>query len=117
MVPPLGRRVLVELEPVVVLRRELRLVADELELFRRSACPALLPPRRIPLSARLENALNEPPDVSHPIFKRENCLTAPHVIGVSRGAMRRVFTSMANDMAAVLKGEKPRYVVNPEVLP
>jgi len=39
------------------------------------------------------------------------------MIGVSRGAMRRVFTSMANDMAAVLKGEKPRYVVNPEVLP
>ena len=58
----------------------------------------------------------EPPDVSHPIFKMDNCLTAPHALGQSKKAMERVFTSMANDMAAVFSGRKPKLVVNPEVL-
>ena len=58
----------------------------------------------------------EPPDVSHPIFQHPNCLTAPHVLGISKGAMDRVFRSMADDMAAILRGAAPRHVVNPEVL-
>jgi len=58
----------------------------------------------------------EPPDVSHPIFKLPNCLTTPHALGMSRGAMARVFRSMAEDVAAILSGERPRFVVNPEVL-
>ena len=29
--------------------------------------------------------------------------------------MTRIFQSMAEDMAAVLKGSRPRFVVNPEV--
>jgi D-3-phosphoglycerate dehydrogenase len=58
----------------------------------------------------------EPPDSRHPIFRLENCITAPHALGMTVGAMTRVFTSMAEDMAAVLDGRRPRYVVNPEVL-
>jgi D-3-phosphoglycerate dehydrogenase len=58
----------------------------------------------------------EPPDVSHPIFKLPNCLTSPHALAMSEGAMKRIFSSMAEDMAAVLRGERPRFVVNPEVL-
>ena len=58
----------------------------------------------------------EPPDVSHAIFQRQNCLTAPHALGMTRGAMARVFRLMAEDMAAVLSGQRPRHVVNPEVL-
>jgi D-3-phosphoglycerate dehydrogenase / 2-oxoglutarate reductase len=57
----------------------------------------------------------EPPDESHPIFKLCNCLTSPHVLGTSDGAMREVFRSMAEDMVAVLSGRRPRFVVNPEV--
>lgn len=57
----------------------------------------------------------EPPDTSHPIFKLDNCLTSPHVLGTSEGAMREVFRSMAEDMVAVLRGRRPRFVVNPEV--
>jgi D-3-phosphoglycerate dehydrogenase / 2-oxoglutarate reductase len=57
----------------------------------------------------------EPPDQSHPIFKLQNCLTSPHVLGTSDGAMREIFRSMAEDMAAVLRGQRPRFVVNPEV--
>lgn len=57
----------------------------------------------------------EPPDVTHPIFRMPNCLTAPHALAGTRGAMAKVFTSMAQDMAAVLAGQRPRHVVNPEV--
>lgn len=58
----------------------------------------------------------EPPDVSHPIFKMPNCLTSPHALGASRGAMARIFKSMSEDVAAVLNGQRPQLVVNPEVL-
>ena len=58
----------------------------------------------------------EPPDVSHPIFQLENCLTSPHSLSMTTRAMFRSFKSMAEDMAAVFKGQKPRFVANPEVL-
>jgi len=57
----------------------------------------------------------EPPDVSHPIFKLDNCLTSPHAMGTTKGAMTRIFKTMADDIAAVLRGERPQFVVNPEV--
>lgn len=57
----------------------------------------------------------EPPDVSHPIFQLPNCITAPHALGMTPDAMLRIFKSMASDMAAVLKGNRPRFVVNPQV--
>lgn len=57
----------------------------------------------------------EPPDVNHPIFARENCLTSPHALGMTKRAMSKVFMQMAGDMAAVLKGGRPRHAVNPEV--
>ena len=58
----------------------------------------------------------EPPDVNHPIFQLDNCLTSPHAICMSRQAMYRSFKMMAEDMAAVLEGRKPRFVANPEAL-
>ncbi len=56
-----------------------------------------------------------PPDITHPIFKCQNCLTSPHSMATTAGAMTRIFKSMADDMAAVLRGERPKFVVNPEV--
>ena len=58
----------------------------------------------------------EPPDVSHPIFKLDNCLTSPHAICMSKRAMYTSFKMMATDMAAVLEGRKPKFVANPEAL-
>ena len=58
----------------------------------------------------------EPPDVSHPIFRVPNCLTAPHSLGLSERAMTNIFRLMAEDMAAVLSGGRPKSVANPEVL-
>ena len=58
----------------------------------------------------------EPPDHTHPIFSDENFLCSPHAMATSDGAMRRIFKSMADDMAAILEGRQPQFVVNPEVL-
>ena len=58
----------------------------------------------------------EPPDVSHPIFSLTNCITAPHTLAMTTGAMERIFKAMALDMAAVLTGKRPKDVVNPQVL-
>ena len=60
----------------------------------------------------------EPPEMSHPIFKQANCITTPHVIGISQGAIARIFRFMVEDTVAILRGDRPRpgHVVNPEVL-
>lgn len=59
----------------------------------------------------------EPPDSSHRLFRNPRFVCAPHMLGVSEIAMDRIYRSMANDMVAVLQGERPKYCVNPEVLP
>lgn len=57
-----------------------------------------------------------PPDPRHPIFALPNCLTSPHALATTERAMHDIFESMARDMAAVLSGTTPRFIVNPEVL-
>ena len=57
----------------------------------------------------------EPPDVSHPLFRHPNCLTAPHAIAGSKYSTNKIHQTMAEDMAAVLSGQRPRFVVNPEI--
>jgi D-3-phosphoglycerate dehydrogenase len=59
----------------------------------------------------------EPPDTSHRLFQDPRLVCAPHMLGVSRLAMERIYRSMANDMVAVLRGERPKFCVNPEVFP
>lgn len=56
----------------------------------------------------------EPPDVSHSIFTRADCLTSPHALGMTTRGMEAIFLQMAEDMAAVLNGQRPRHIVNPE---
>jgi len=57
----------------------------------------------------------EPPDVTHPIFKLSNCVTSPHALAVTPRAMDNIFRSIAEDVVAVLGGDRPQFVVNPEV--
>lgn len=66
--------------------------------------------------AALDVFNQEPPNFSHPIFRLQNCLTSPHAMATTVGAMTRIFQSMTDDMVAVLEGRIPKYVVNPEVL-
>jgi D-3-phosphoglycerate dehydrogenase len=57
----------------------------------------------------------EPPDSSHRLFRDPRFVCAPHMLGVSTLAMERIYRSMATDMVAVLRGERPKFCVNPEV--
>lgn len=66
--------------------------------------------------AALDVFNEEPPNFNHPIFKLDQCLTAPHSMATTVGAMTRIFQSMTDDMVAILEGRSPKYVVNPEVL-
>ena len=57
----------------------------------------------------------EPPDVSHPLFRHPRVLLSPHALGMSRRAKERIFREVAEGIAAVLRGERPAHVANPEV--
>jgi D-3-phosphoglycerate dehydrogenase len=54
----------------------------------------------------------EPPNSSHPIFRRTNCITSPHTMGTTKGAWAAIMKSMADDMAAVMDGVTPRHRVD-----
>lgn len=66
--------------------------------------------------AALDVFNEEPPNFSHPIFKLSQCLTSPHSMATTVGAMTRIFQSMTDDMVAILEGRPPKFVVNPQVL-
>lgn len=57
----------------------------------------------------------EPPDPDHPLFRHRRVLLSPHALGLSRQARRRLFTDVAEGIAAVLRGERPAAVANPEI--
>jgi D-3-phosphoglycerate dehydrogenase len=57
----------------------------------------------------------EPPDVSHPLFRHPNFLTAPHAIAGSKYSTNKIHQTMAEGMAAALSGQRPKFVVNPEI--
>lgn len=58
---------------------------------------------------------NEPPNVSHPIFRRVDVICTPHCMGLSSRAAHATFSMVSEGMADVLRGRIPANVVNPEV--
>jgi D-3-phosphoglycerate dehydrogenase len=58
---------------------------------------------------------HEPPDLSHALFRHPNVLVSPHALGMSRRARERIFREVAAGIAAVLRGERPATVANPEL--
>lgn len=58
---------------------------------------------------------NEPPNVSHPIFRRPDVLCTPHCMGLSSRAAHATFSMVSEGMADVLRGAIPANVVNPQV--
>jgi D-3-phosphoglycerate dehydrogenase / 2-oxoglutarate reductase len=58
---------------------------------------------------------NEPPNVSHPIFRRSDVLCTPHCMGLSARAAHATFSMVGEGMADVLRGRIPVNVVNPQV--
>lgn len=59
----------------------------------------------------------EPPPPEHPLLSLDNFIATPHIGGMTAEAMRRMALTLAEDVISVFRGEKPRFPVNPEVLP
>jgi D-3-phosphoglycerate dehydrogenase / 2-oxoglutarate reductase len=58
----------------------------------------------------------EPPDPDHPLLSHPRVVCTPHSIGLTARWNSSVFTTLADGVAKVLRGERPEHVVNPQVL-
>jgi phosphoglycerate dehydrogenase-like enzyme len=54
----------------------------------------------------------EPPPQSHPFFGLENVILTPHLAGSTRESGTRIMNMALDNLARVLKGEKPLWVLN-----
>jgi HAD superfamily phosphoserine phosphatase-like hydrolase len=57
----------------------------------------------------------EPPG-AHPLFELPNVVVTPHLGGTTHESMRASALEIAEEVAAVLRGERPRHCLNEEVL-
>jgi len=69
-----------------------------------------------PAGAGLDVVVDEPLKPNHPLNRVPNIVLTPHVAGVTEEAMMRMAQDAAEDILRVLKGEKPKYPVNRELL-
>lgn len=58
----------------------------------------------------------EPPDADNPLLNLENLVVTPHVAWYSENSIERLKNLGMDEVIRVLKGKRPRFVVNPEVL-
>jgi D-3-phosphoglycerate dehydrogenase len=65
--------------------------------------------------AGLDVLEKEPPDPADPILKLDNVVFTPHYASYTEEAYRELQRKTGENAAAVLKGEFPKYLVNPEV--
>ena len=56
----------------------------------------------------------EPPPTDHPLLSHPKATLTPHIAGLSVDTAPRVARSVADQIFAALKGEMPRFPVNPE---
>ncbi len=66
--------------------------------------------------AALDVFLQEPPPADHPLLRLDNFIATPHMGGMTAEAMRRMAITVAEEILRVLRGERPKYPVNPQVL-
>jgi D-3-phosphoglycerate dehydrogenase len=58
---------------------------------------------------------DEPPDESHPLFAHPRVLVSPHALVLSRSAKAATARAAVEGVLAVLRGERPAAVANPEI--
>jgi D-3-phosphoglycerate dehydrogenase len=66
--------------------------------------------------AGLDVVADEPLKPSHPLNGVPNIVLTPHVAGVTEEAMMRMAQDSAEDILRVLRGERPKFPVNRELL-
>lgn len=52
----------------------------------------------------------------HPLFSLDNVILTPHLAAVTQESRARASVAAADEMLRILRGERPRNLVNPEVL-
>ena len=57
----------------------------------------------------------EPPAADNPLLKMKNVILLPHMGGASYESMERMATHSAAEILAVLRGDRPKYLMNPAV--
>ena len=65
--------------------------------------------------AGLDVFSHEPPPPDHPLLKRDNVVATPHIAGGTVEGKQRMWRKAIQQVVQVLQGERPEYVVNPEV--
>lgn len=58
----------------------------------------------------------EPPSADNPLFALPNIVLSPHVAGVTESGMKGMATACADAIDAIVTGERPANLLNPEVL-
>lgn len=58
----------------------------------------------------------EPPKDDNPLFSLDNVVLTPHLASFTDEGRRRMGLTVVEDVLSVLRGEKPEYPLNPEVL-
>jgi len=66
--------------------------------------------------AAIDVFLKEPPASDHPLLSLDNFIGTPHIAGGTREAMKRMATTVAEEILRVFRGERPKFPVNPQVL-
>jgi len=69
-----------------------------------------------PAGAGLDVVVDEPLQPSHPLNGVPNIILTPHIAGVTEEAMMRMAQDAAEDILRVLRGDRPKFPVNREVL-
>jgi D-3-phosphoglycerate dehydrogenase len=59
----------------------------------------------------------EPPHLDNPLLNRPDVLITPHVGSATAAGKHRILTAAVANLAHVLRGERPRDLVNPDVWP
>lgn len=55
-------------------------------------------------------------EAGHPLFALDNVILTPHLAAVTQESRARASVAAADEMLRILRGERPRNLVNPEVL-
>jgi D-3-phosphoglycerate dehydrogenase / 2-oxoglutarate reductase len=66
--------------------------------------------------AGLDVLEREPPDLGEEILNLDNAIITPHMAAFSEKVQTTIRKLAAEEMARILRGEPPKYVLNPEVL-
>ena len=81
--------------------------------------PALIAALRVGKlgGAALDVHDRQPLAPTEPVFEAPNLLLTPHIAGITDNSLRAMSQGSVDTLLALLRGERPTNIVNPEALP